>query len=78
MKIAGVETFLTGPARDSVNGARSTPFLLVCLHSSDGLCGWGEAMTLDQRERGIEEIILSLARAAIAVLFDPLNLNRRQ
>ncbi|MFT5111740.1 MAG: hypothetical protein ACI8P9_001060 [Parasphingorhabdus sp.] len=40
MKIRSVETFLTDPSRETVNGKGVKPFLFVCLKTTDGLTGW--------------------------------------
>jgi galactonate dehydratase len=60
LKITRIQTFLTLPTSSADGWSKIKPFLFVRLQTSDGIVGWGEAFTLDQRERGIEQIILSL------------------
>ena len=62
MKIASAQTYLTLPAGGADGHSLIKPFLFVRLETTDGIVGWGEAFTLGGRERGIEEIILSLGR----------------
>ena len=62
MKITRLQTFLTQPTKSDDGWMEIKPFLFVSLETDAGLTGWGEAFTLEHRERGIEEIILSLGK----------------
>ncbi len=62
MKIINIQTYLTQTSSSADGWSKIKPFLFVRLQTSDGIVGWGEAFTLDQREHGIEQIILSLGQ----------------
>ena len=66
MKIKSLQTFVTEPSTSADGWSQIKPFIFIRVETVDGIVGWGEAYSLDQRERGIEEMILSLGRRLVA------------
>lgn len=60
MKITRVRSYLTAASESPDGWSGVKPFLFVKLETDSGLEGWGEAYALAGRERGIEQIMLSL------------------
>ena len=77
MKIVQLETFLTKPSISPDGWASVKPLLFVKLVTDSGITGWGEAYTLQGRERAMQELILSLGRELIAKTMATPNAWRR-
>jgi len=60
-KIRKVEIWITNPILSEDGWSNVKSFLFLRTTNSDGLEGWGEAFVLPHREKGVAELILSLA-----------------
>ena len=60
-KIRKVEIWITSPILSEDGWSNVKSFLFLRTTNSDGVEGWGEAFVLPHRERGVAELILSLA-----------------
>ena len=67
MKIVDVKTYITQPTESADGWSLIKPFIFVRLETEEGVVGWGEAYSLSARERGIEEMVLSLGRSLLEV-----------
>jgi len=67
MKATNVVTYLASPIASPDGWSAETVFLFGKLEIDDVTVGWGEAYTLENRERAIEEIILSLGSALVSL-----------
>ena len=60
-KIRKVEIWITSPILSEDRWSNVKSFLFLRTTNSDGVEGWGEAFVLPHRERGVAELIFSLA-----------------
>ena len=60
-KIRKVEIWITSPTTSEDGWSKVKSFLFLRITNSEGVEGWGEAFVLPYRERGVAELILSLA-----------------
>ena len=60
-KIRKVEIWITSPILSEDGWSNVKSFLFLRTTNSDGVEGWGEAFVLPHRERGVAELIFSLA-----------------
>ena len=60
-KIRKVEIWITNPILSEDGWSNVKSFLFLRTTNSDGVEGWGEAFVLPHRERGVAELIFSLA-----------------
>lgn len=60
-KIRKVEIWITSPTTSDDGWSKVKSFLFLRITNSEGVEGWGEAFVLPYRERGVAELILSLA-----------------
>ena len=70
-KIRKVEIWITSPTTSEDGWSKVKSFLFLRITNSEGVEGWGEAFVLPYRERGVAELILSLA--SILNEFESLN-----
>ena len=64
LNLTQVETWITSRAKGGDVWGEVKPFLFVCVTTSEGVVGWGEAFILPCRENAVAEIIHALGRSA--------------
>ncbi|MEM6656821.1 MAG: mandelate racemase/muconate lactonizing enzyme family protein [Pseudomonadota bacterium] len=64
LSLAQIDTWMTSPAKGGDGWGEVKTCLFVCVTTSEGLVGWGEAFVLPCREKAVAEIIHALGRSA--------------